>query len=250
MANPEVMAERRCLTPTKEASHKINQLILDRLHTATQTYPRTDRVITDDPEEAAAYPIEFLNSQTPTGMPLHELEFKVATPLYSNDDVIQFSYTITYTCTIINKYILFFTHIKVGATIILLRNINPRKGLCNGTCLIVRNLQHHLIWAEVIASEHRGHHDMIPRITMSSKDTALPIDIARTQFPVRLAYCLTINKAQGQSLRKVGVYLPEPVFTHGQLYVAISRAKSFAGIMVMLPQENRTKNIVYPEVLQ
>ena len=86
MANPEVMAERCCLTPTNEASHKINQLILDRLHAATQTYLSTDRVITDDLEEAAAYPIEFLNSQTPTGMPLHELELKVATLLYFNND--------------------------------------------------------------------------------------------------------------------------------------------------------------------
>ena len=91
---------------------------------------------------------------------------------------------------------------------------------------------------------------MITRITMSSQDTALPVNIARVQFPVRLAYCLTINKAQGQSLRYVGVYLPEPVLRLGQLCVAVSHAKTFAGIKVMLPQGNKTTNIVYPEVLQ
>ena len=148
---------------------------------------------------------------------------------------------------LINFFLL--PHIKVSATIILLRNINPKKGLCNGTRLIVHDLQRHLIWAEVIASQHRGRYVMIPRITMSSRDTALPIDIG-VQFPVRLALCLTINKAQGQLLRYIGVYLPQPVFTHGQLYVVMSRAKSFAGIRVMLPQGNKTKNIVYPEVLQ
>ncbi|XP_065061660.1 ATP-dependent DNA helicase PIF1-like [Rhopilema esculentum] len=79
MAEPEAIAERCCLTPTNEASHDINQLILERLHGPTQTYLSTDRVITDDLEEAAAYPIEFLNIQIPTGMPLHQLELKVIT---------------------------------------------------------------------------------------------------------------------------------------------------------------------------
>eukprot|EP00795_Rhopilema_esculentum_P008803 gene8803-biopygen9775 len=105
--------------------------------------------------------------------------------------------------------------VHVGATIILLRNINPIRGLCNGTHLIVRDLQRHVICAEIIANEYRGQYVMIPRITMSSQDTALPVNIARVQFPVRLAYCLTINKAQGQSLRYVGVDIPEPVFSHG-----------------------------------
>ena len=77
MANPEAMAERCCLTPTNDSSHEINQLILDRLHAPTQTYLSTDRVITDDPEEAAAYPVEFLNAQTPAGMSLHKLQLKV-----------------------------------------------------------------------------------------------------------------------------------------------------------------------------
>ena len=73
---------------------------------------------------------------------------------------------------------------------------------------------------------------MLPKIALSSQDSTLPINIARCQFPVRLACCLTINKAQEQSLRYVGIYLPKPVFSHGQLYVAISRTKSFSGLKV------------------
>ena len=64
----------------------------------------------------------------------------------------------------------------------------------------------------------------VPRINlhhMDATDGSLPF--TRRQYPVRLAFCMTISKAQGQTFRRVGVWLPSPVFTHGQLYVALSR---------------------------
>ncbi|KAI8557444.1 hypothetical protein RHMOL_Rhmol04G0011300 [Rhododendron molle] len=75
--------------------------------------------------------------------------------------------------------------------------------------------------------------------------------MTRRQFPVRLAYAMTINKAQGQSVKFVGVDLRTPVFSHGQLYVSLSRCTSFDHINVLLPEEaiDSTTNIVYPEVL-
>jgi hypothetical protein len=76
--------------------------------------------------------------------------------------------------------------------------------------------------------------------------------LRRRQFPVRLAFALTINKAQGQSVRHVGVDLCEPVFAHGQLYVALSRATSRDRIKLLLPPASadlhRVQNIVYPEI--
>ncbi|KAG5543980.1 hypothetical protein RHGRI_016660 [Rhododendron griersonianum] len=74
--------------------------------------------------------------------------------------------------------------------------------------------------------------------------------MTRRQFPVRLAYAMTINKSQGQSVKFVGVDLRTPVFSHGQLYVALS-CTSFDRITVLLPEEetDSTTNIVYPEVL-
>ena len=69
---------------------------------------------------------------------------------------------------------------------------------------------------------------------------------------------MTINKSQGQTLDYVGIYLREPVFSHGQLYVALSRAKTAAAVKVLIVPGTysdsvtcvKTRNIVYREVLQ
>ena len=73
------------------------------------------------------------------------------------------------------------------------------------------------------------------------------------QFPICPAFALTINKAQGQSVRHVGVNLHEPVFSHGQLYVALLRTTSHKCIKILLPPtttEARLFNVVYPKIFQ
>ena len=77
--------------------------------------------------------------------------------------------------------------------------------------------------------------------------------ISRLQFPVRLAFAISINKSQGQSVKYVGVDLRMPVLTHGQLYVALSRATSRRRVKILLPQRsahNRTPNVVFPQIFQ
>ncbi|XP_064117691.1 ATP-dependent DNA helicase PIF6-like [Macrobrachium nipponense] len=71
----------------------------------------------------------------------------------------------------------------------------------------------------------------------------------RLQFPVRLAFAMTINKAQGQSLRVAGINLEQPCFSHRQLYVACSRVGSPEHLFI-LSLEGKTKNIVYQKALQ
>ena len=89
---------------------------------------------------------------------------------------------------------------------------------------------------------------------MNPSESRLPFKMQRRQFPVMLSFAMTINKSQGQSLLRVGLYLSKPVFTHGQLYVALSRVRTMDGLKIVIGSDdqsldsNVTTNVVYHEV--
>ena len=139
--------------------------------------------------------------------------------------------------------------LKPGVPVILLRNLDR---LCNGTRLICKSLSKHVIHAQIAVGDFAGKDVFIHRIPLQPPtDEQYPIPYTRTQFPIRLCFAMTINKAQGQTLDYVGIYLKEPVFSHGQLYVALSRARTASQVKVLIkppffdkPRIDQTKNCI------
>ncbi|KAG2780760.1 hypothetical protein PC129_g23818 [Phytophthora cactorum] len=109
--------------------------------------------------------------------------------------------------------------LKRGAPIMMMRNSNPDLGLCNGTRLRIVEVKLHVIYATIMTGERQGQHELIPRIVFISDGEAreFPFRLRHKQFPVQPAFVMTINKAQGQTVQNLGLYLSTPCFSHGQL---------------------------------
>ena len=143
----------------------------------------------DETGNEIMYPREFLNTSNPNGLPKNRLV------------------------------------LKIGCLFVLLRNVEQHRGLCNGTRLIVMECQRNIIKAMIMTGSHKEKIAFIPRITLdNSSDPTLPFYMSRRQYPVKLAFAFTVNKARGQSLEWNGIYLPDHVFSHCKVYVAFSRS--------------------------
>ena len=128
--------------------------------------------------------------------------------------------------------------LKVGCPVILLRNLDPGEGLCNGTRMVVLNVRKKILQYRIISKNRRfrGKVVLIPRIRLSPNADTLPMPLKRLQFPVRLVFAMTINKSQGQSVEHIEINLQTSMFLHRQLYIVFSRCTSVLNISVLLPE--------------
>jgi len=162
-------------------------------------------------------PVEFLNSLNASGLPLANIE------------------------------------LKTGCPIILLCNLDNKHGLCNGTRATVMQMSNHVLQVCLLGGDHDGQIAFIPRIMLSPSIHGIDftIHLRCRQFLVQLAFAMTINHSQGQSVGHVALDLRTPAFTHSQLYITFSRVTASDNIKVLLLSDtpSQTMNVVYPEIL-
>ncbi|XP_065318878.1 uncharacterized protein LOC135926873 [Gordionus sp. m RMFG-2023] len=151
IADIDSLSTKIILTTKNKIALTLNNDIINIISGPIKHYYSADSIESDNKDDIMNFPLEFLHSQTPSGMPPHKLTLKVLT----------------------------------------------------GT--------------------NKGYRVFLPRIDLAPSDSQLPFTLKRRQFPIIPAFVITINKSQGQTFDHVGLFLPEPVFAHGQLYVALTR---------------------------
>ena len=103
-----------------------------------------------------------------------------------------------------------------NAPIMLLLNVDPKCGLCNGTWFICNELYHRVIKAKIINVSHAKDMVFIPRIDFITRSLiGFWFEMRCRQLPIRLALKITTNKPQGQILKVLGLHLATPALTHG-----------------------------------
>ncbi|XP_071739204.1 uncharacterized protein [Rutidosis leptorrhynchoides] len=204
----DYLRERAILTPRNDDAAEINKHMFKKLQGAKMTFKSSDEICkgsTDNIDQHYSYLVEFLNKLNFPGVPPHKLK------------------------------------LKIGQPVMLLRNLSPSTGMCNGTRLIITDFTKFVLHARIITGSHIGKMVIIPRIVLTSTEKKWPFVMQRIQFPVRPCYAMTINKSQGQSLKLVGLYLPKPVFSHGQLYVALSRVTDPDGLKIVMMDDRNPR---------
>nr|GEY14846.1 hypothetical protein [Tanacetum cinerariifolium] len=170
--------DKAILAPTLEVVDVINDRVLSMIPGDETVYLSSDSICESDQAtdtNAAVFSPDFLNSLKFSGLPNHKLI------------------------------------LKVGVIIMLLWNIDQPNGLCNGTRLQVVRLDKHVIEAKIRTGSNIGDTTLITRQKMNPSDKRIRFKVVRRQFPIAVCFAMTINKSQGQSLARVGLFLPRPV---------------------------------------
>ena len=151
----EFWSNRAIVTPRHVSVDYLNDLMLQRVPGDEITLNSADVVDLDD-RGLVEVTSDFLNAQNPPGMPPHVLK------------------------------------LKLNAVVILLRNLDRKRGLVNGTRLQVREVVgNRLLRCDILSGECRGRTCVIPRIKLKPPKSRLHVSWYRVQFPVKLAYAMS-----------------------------------------------------------
>ena len=211
LSTAQHLAERAILTARNDTVDNLNEQLLASMNSEVFTSYNNDKMMDDG--DAEAYVTEYLNTVNLSNLPPHKLK------------------------------------LKIDASVILLRNLSPSTGLRNEIRFRVARISQRVVEREILGGKYARNMVLIPRIPLPSSTAVLPCEFRRAQFPLQLAFTMTINKAQGPTLNHVGLCLTEPVFTHGQLYITLSGVTDGANLRMIVPdtegtcQHGKIKNV-------
>ncbi|XP_056697998.1 uncharacterized protein [Spinacia oleracea] len=198
----DIFTTREILTPMNDDVYSINMDLIKKFLGVSVVY-RSFNTMLD--KNCNVYPTEFINTPCPGGMSPHELT------------------------------------LKMGSPVILLRNVLPSSGLCNGTRLICKGFFPSLIQCVIITVHRKGKYVFIPRVklrpTASSK---YPILFQRKQFPIKLNFAMAINKSQGQKLSQVKLMFT--FLVHCRTMIRLKTWRLFEGGLIVMSHRVCTVN--------
>lgn len=130
--------------------------------------------------------------------------------------------------------------LKVGAQIMMLKNDRQKPSRwVNGTLGVVTKLSEDTIIVKINGVDHSVSRETWDSVRYSYNPEGRKLDkevvSSFTQFPIRLAWAITIHKSQGQTYQSVAIDLSDGAFAHGQTYVALSRCQSLEGLFLTSP---------------
>ena len=179
IGDAEYFQGRVLLATTNKIVDEVNDEMVERIPGDLHTFCSIDEV--GDVDNSTMFSIEFLNSLNLSGLPEHTLK------------------------------------LKINTVVILLQNRDIYPGHCNGRRYLVKMIeQYRVILRKLDAKIDDKENDLIlPRIPCPYEGRNFPFELTRLQFPLKIAFALTINRVQGQSAQKCGILLPKNVWTHG-----------------------------------
>jgi hypothetical protein len=146
----------------------------------------------------------------------------------------------------------FMLQLKLGGKFMCIRNLNLKRGIINGTLMEIVAIGTRHIQCRVLTGKATGSIEYLLKnaFTITPEASGLPFTVLRRQYPIIPAYCLTVHKAQGQTINKCGLIFESDPYTHGQLYVALSRVSSWDSLYVkMHAEQTEVRNVVLQHLL-